>query len=196
MAAPEVWGPAAWNCIHGASEEADEPSFILLINCLQFALPCPDCREHLKKYCNDTSWSTVPLGTKHLRVKWVWELHNLVNSRLGRKSLPFDIYKRRVNAFGSRPKKEEVFCFVLVCCTYTKDVSLALCLAACFKCAPFSKWLDTATPESNTMFEHVAQQWRLMCIAEQQPLQTLGEMRHCVALTDALAPPRRPDSSS
>mmetsp|Transcript_106114 Transcript_106114/g.307016 ORF Transcript_106114/g.307016 Transcript_106114/m.307016 type:complete len:186 (-) Transcript_106114:41-598(-) len=82
---PQVWGPPAWFFLHSMTlalpehVPAEQQSAIqsLLVS-MQKTLPCPSCGEHLKKHMTELPLEPH-LGTRKGMVRWMVDLHNLVN---------------------------------------------------------------------------------------------------------------------
>ena len=116
-----VWGPPLWFSLHCLSfnypikptKDQQEYYYNFFIN-LKNILPCSYCRDNLKK-----NFEVLPLTKKVLKnrdsfSRWVYELHELVNKMLGKKSnLTFEEVRNRFEHFRSRcltnpEKKQEV----------------------------------------------------------------------------------------
>jgi hypothetical protein len=105
-----VWGPGMWHFLHTMSfnypmkptkkEKKDYREFILN---LQNVLPCGKCRDNLKN-----NFKTLPLLKKHMKnretfSKYVYELHEVVNTMLNKKSgLSYEEVRERYEHFRSR----------------------------------------------------------------------------------------------
>lgn len=105
-----VWGPSAWHYIHTISfnypikpccrEKKNYRNFILN---LRNTLPCGKCRENL-----DNNFKKHPLKMAHMKnrdtfSKYVYELHELINNMLGKKSgLTYNDVRERYEHFRSR----------------------------------------------------------------------------------------------
>jgi hypothetical protein len=109
---PSVWGPLFWHTIHiVAIGYPQNPSYAQkraakeFYESLSFLIPCPVCREHYQ-----THLQKMPL-TPHLDkredlFKWTVELHNEVNTLLGKpRLLESEVlyYYRRIGARGKNP---------------------------------------------------------------------------------------------
>ena len=108
-----VWGPSMWHYLHTMSfnfpvrptchEKRQYQTFI--IN-LQYVLPCGKCRKNLKK-----NFRKLPLTWKHMESratfsKYVYDLHEIINTMLGKKSgLTFIQVRERYEHFRSRCTK-------------------------------------------------------------------------------------------
>ena len=81
----DIWGPACWILLHTSAANIEQErlqDYVKLLRVLEFTLPCPDCRQHLKEYFEKHSPDSIsnPLEAS----KYVYELHNHVN-RITRK---------------------------------------------------------------------------------------------------------------
>ena len=110
-----VWGPGLWFFLHTisfnyphkptAKQKKQYKDFILQ---LKYILPCRYCRENLKK-----NLKALPLRKKDLKnranfSRWVYNLHELVNKMLGKKSgLTYAVVRERHEHFRSRCTKKD-----------------------------------------------------------------------------------------
>jgi hypothetical protein len=93
------WGPFVWSILHALAEksgkvvfqlyEADERrAWVQILQLTGAMLPCSDCREHYKSWLSGhtvTSIQSIPYSELKVWVRtWIWELHQNVNSRLGK----------------------------------------------------------------------------------------------------------------
>lgn len=87
----EIWGPYMWYILHTISFnypikpcEFDKTSHREFIINIKNILPCEKCRRHFQSYL-----STYPisphLDTRASLIKWVIQVHNFVNERLGKR---------------------------------------------------------------------------------------------------------------
>ncbi len=78
------WGNNIWFILHTASLYAPEPihqSFLnyrIMLESLQYLLPCPKCRNHLRANLMKISLGTCA-KTREALFTCSWELHNIVN---------------------------------------------------------------------------------------------------------------------
>jgi len=99
--APDHWGPYVWAAIHlicmGAPDvlsSADQLNYKTFFNNLANVIPCDICRTHLKE--NLEKFPIDPhLATKNELVKWSIDLHNLVNSQLGKPVVAFEVASKK-----------------------------------------------------------------------------------------------------
>lgn len=97
------WGPFVWSILHAMAEkagkvvfqlyEADERrAWIHIIQQTGEMLPCSECREHYKKWLQAhpvSSIQSMPYAdVKNWIRKWLWELHQDVNTRLDKPNIP------------------------------------------------------------------------------------------------------------
>ena len=112
-----VWGPPLWHYLHTMSfnypvkpSRADKKHYKNFILSLQYVLPCRYCRENLTK-----NLKALPLTKKDMRnrtafSKWVFKLHELINTMLGKKSgLRYCDVRERYEHFRSRCTTEKKF---------------------------------------------------------------------------------------
>jgi hypothetical protein len=106
-----VWGPAMWHVMHTISfnypiepTKEQKKEYYNFYNNLQYVLPCKYCRENLKN-----NLKKIPLDPKttmesrETLSKWVYDLHEEVNTMLGKKSnLLYEDVKVRYEMFRSR----------------------------------------------------------------------------------------------
>lgn len=104
---PQIWGPHFWYVLHLITfGYPDEPSYIdqrgyhdFFVN-LQHVIPCYNCRKHYTKHLQEHPIGPY-LNTKYNLVKWLVNLHNIVNKALN-KNLP-DITIEEAIAIHSKP---------------------------------------------------------------------------------------------
>lgn len=113
-----VWGPSLWHYLHILSfnypvkptklHKQKHKEFILN---LQYTLPCKYCRDNLKKNLKQLPLTRNALKNRENFSRWVYDLHELINKMLGKKSgLKYNEVRERYEHFRSRctlDKKEE-----------------------------------------------------------------------------------------
>ena len=112
-----VWGPSLWHYLHTMSfnypanpSTMDKKCYKNFIYNLKTVLPCKYCRINLCK-----NLKTMPLTGKHLKnrhtcSKWVYNLHELINSMLGKHSgLKYCDVRERYEHFRARCTTEKKF---------------------------------------------------------------------------------------
>ena len=105
-----VWGPSMWHFLHTMSfnyptnpSEQDKHTYRIFIQKLKYILPCGKCRKNLKK-----NFAKLPLLEKHMAnrhtfSKYVYDLHEVVNQMLGKKSgLSYRDVRNRYEHFRAR----------------------------------------------------------------------------------------------
>lgn len=99
----DVWGPKAWGFMHAISfrypetdASLEERTAILhFLNSLKLLIPCAKCRAHYASYLDDPDTGIRGTCSAHLEhresiSRWMVELHNDVNQRLGKASRSYD----------------------------------------------------------------------------------------------------------
>ena len=110
-----VWGPSLWHTLHvmsfnypvkpTAKQKKDYKRFI---NCLRCTLPCGKCRKNLKKNLKELPLKNKDLKNRETFSKWVYDLHELVNKMLNKKSgLTYEQVRERYEHFRSRCTNEK-----------------------------------------------------------------------------------------
>lgn len=110
-----TWGPPLWHVLHTISfnypvrpTRKDKKHYREFILNLKNILPCKYCRDNLKK-----NLKVLPLTNKDLKnrdkfSRWVFKLHELINTMLGKKSgLKFCDVRERYEHFRSRCTEEK-----------------------------------------------------------------------------------------
>tara|TARA_B110000908_G_C10144461_1_gene398363 strand:- start:414 stop:1052 length:639 start_codon:yes stop_codon:yes gene_type:complete len=105
-----VWGPPLWHVLHCISFNypnnptvKDKKYYRQFVMNLKNILPCKYCRDNLKK-----NFKRLPLKEKDLKnrtcfSKWIFKLHEVVNTMLGKKSgLKYCDIRERYEHFRSR----------------------------------------------------------------------------------------------
>ena len=106
-----IWGPPLWHVLHTISfnypikpSEDQKTQYYNFYNNLQNILPCRYCRENLQE-----NFKKIPLDkdevfkNRYTLSKYVYDLHELVNSMLGKTSnLTYEDVRDRYEHFRSR----------------------------------------------------------------------------------------------
>ena len=108
-----VWGPPMWHYLHTMSfnypmkptkrEKKHYRDFLLS---LQNVLPCGKCRSNLKKNFKALPLTSACMKNRYTFSRYVFELHELVNKMLKKKSgLVYEQVRERYEHFRSRCSK-------------------------------------------------------------------------------------------
>lgn len=110
-----VWGPSMWHYLHTMSfnypihpTEQDKKYYKKQILIMQYTLPCKYCRINLK-----SNFKKLPLKECHMKSRdtfsrYVYQLHELVNKMLGKKSgLSYCDVRERYEHFRARCTAKE-----------------------------------------------------------------------------------------
>ena len=102
------WGPALWMILHSSCERIGsmnikrlplEESRIWfgLLQSLRYSLPCPQCKKHYTTYSSQTPIMSV---TKDTIRRWLFNLHDEINQRTQKSSIPFEVLTRYEQPFN------------------------------------------------------------------------------------------------
>ena len=110
-----VWGPPLWHFLHVMSfnypvkpTEQDKKHYRDFICSLRYILPCRYCRENLKKNLKVLPLKNSDLKNRDKFSRWMFKLHELVNTMLGKNSgLKFCEIRERYEHFRSRCTQDQ-----------------------------------------------------------------------------------------
>lgn len=105
-----VWGPAQWHMLHTISfnypvmpTAAQKRQYRNYVLSLQHVLPCKHCRENLKKNLKKLPLTMGRMRNRDTFSRYVYELHELVNRMLDKKSnLTYCDVRERYEHFRAR----------------------------------------------------------------------------------------------
>ena len=88
-----VWGPSAWRFLHAVSfaypetptSEQQDAALQLFLS-LRHMIPCGDCCGH---YCSEIQRSPPRVESREALSRWLVDIHNRVNARLGKPQYPY-----------------------------------------------------------------------------------------------------------
>ena len=93
---PELWGPNGWKFMHYISfgypdnpTDKDKTLYKNFYYSLQDVLPCDKCANNYKKNLIDYPIDNH-LGNRDELIKWVIDIHNMVNKELDKSQLNYD----------------------------------------------------------------------------------------------------------
>ena len=117
----KIWGPAAWHFLHTISfnypvnpTAEDKKQYRDFILNLQYTLPCKYCRINLKNNFKKKPLNMCFMDSRDTFSRYIYELHELVNKMLGKKSnLTYCDVRERYEHFRSRCTEEtpKIFTF-------------------------------------------------------------------------------------
>ncbi len=103
---PDVWGPIFWQTMHIVSlGYSPEPSkrqqedAIQFYRSLQSMIPCSICRAHYAEFLQEIPVEQA-VGSRDDLITWVFQLHNKVNARLGKRQITFEEYIQSMRALS------------------------------------------------------------------------------------------------
>lgn len=116
-----VWGPAQWHFLHCISFNYpvnptinDKKNYKNYIYSLRYTLPCKYCRINLTNNLKKKPLLSCHMKNRDTFSRYIYELHELVNKMLGKKSqLTYNDVRERYEHFRSRctEEKPKIFTF-------------------------------------------------------------------------------------
>ena len=105
-----IWGPPLWHVLHTISfnypvepTSKQQLDYYKFYNNLKNILPCKYCRENLKKNLKKLPLTKAVFKNRESLSRWVFDLHEVVNKMLGKKSgLSYEMVRDRYENFRSR----------------------------------------------------------------------------------------------
>ena len=89
---PHVWGPPMWRLLNHTAWTLDPQHaqvFVHFVSTLSVLLPCRHCRDSFLVFSANAPLTPDDLTSPEVALKWVWFLHDLVNVKLQKPSIPF-----------------------------------------------------------------------------------------------------------
>jgi len=116
-----VWGPAMWHYLHTMSfnypvnpTPQDKKHYKEFVYNLRYVLPCKYCRINLTNNLKKKPLSNCHMASRATFSRYIYELHELVNKMLNKKSqLSYCDVRERYEHFRSRctEEKPKIFLF-------------------------------------------------------------------------------------
>jgi hypothetical protein len=105
-----IWGPPMWFTLHTISfnypvkpSQEDKIRYYKYFKYLGKVLPCRYCRDNFQKNLKTTNFSIDVFENRDKLSRWVYNLHETVNSMLGKKSdLSYEQVRNRFENFRAR----------------------------------------------------------------------------------------------
>ena len=105
-----VWGPSMWHFLHTMSfnypvepTQQEKNKYQCFVLSLQYVLPCKYCRMNFKKNLKQLPLTQSFLKSRGTFSKYMYDMHELVNKMLGKKSnLTYEEVRERYEHFRSR----------------------------------------------------------------------------------------------
>jgi len=112
-----VWGPPLWHYLHTMSfnypikpTSADKIHYKNFILSMRYVSPCRHCRDNLIKNFKALPLTNATMKNRRTFSRWVFKLHELVNTMLGKKSgLRYCDIRERYEHFRSRCTEDKKF---------------------------------------------------------------------------------------
>ena len=94
----KIWGPSCWYLFHGLASKIKEEDFeriktSLWGNIVEICnnLPCPECRKHVTETIIKANKQLILKNKRNLEL-FLFDFHNMVNSRKGYKLMTIEEY--------------------------------------------------------------------------------------------------------
>jgi len=105
-----IWGPALWHSLHTISfnypvkpTKEQKEYYYNFYTQLQNVLPCKYCRDNYTKNLEELPLTSSRLKNRDTFSRWLYEIHELVNKNLNKKSnLTYENVRDRYENFRSR----------------------------------------------------------------------------------------------
>ena len=111
----DIFGPTAWQFLHYVSiNYPDYPTLQDKINyknfmiSIQYILPCNLCSVNYKKHLEELPLTDEILSSRDLFIKWVIDMHNIVNKIKNKPILSYDDAIKIIFENMNKYKKKEV----------------------------------------------------------------------------------------
>jgi len=109
---PNIWGPHAWLFLHSITlgypnnpSETDKINLLNFFNVLSDVLPCKKCRNGFKSHIKEYPLTNEILSSKIKVIKWLIDIHNLVNKENNKKLLSHEnAFKELLNVYDTNNK--------------------------------------------------------------------------------------------
>ena len=115
-----IWGPSLWNSLHLITlNYPEKPSYAVrkqyydFFNNLRYIIPCIYCRKNYIEHLNEIPLEPH-LDSRQLLVKWLIDIHNLVNKTLNKPQKKFnhinDLYNDIILRLSTKKNIESENC--------------------------------------------------------------------------------------
>ena len=116
---PKIWGPFFWKTFHLSTfgypknpNELDKQTYKIFYETFMKILPCNKCATSSQKMLNDDLIKA--LESRDDLIKWGYNFHNGVNSKLELKHLEFETFMKDMNFLTSGNKLTTSVIFMIV----------------------------------------------------------------------------------
>ena len=93
---PNVWGPPLWDLLFViAFRSSDTDKMVQLFGLMERVIPCQHCRRSYSVYMKQCRLSRIQADRPDSAAAWLWTMHDMVNQKLGKIAINFDMIKKR-----------------------------------------------------------------------------------------------------
>lgn len=107
------WGPSMWTSIHAICfnypkepSPADKARYRKYFQSLSDILPCKYCRDSFKQFLKEIPMEPY-LGDREGMIYWSYRIHDRVNRKLEKRSIPFEAYVRTYEDMRAKCSKRD-----------------------------------------------------------------------------------------
>ena len=108
----QQWGPSTWHVIHMSAymypdtpTDVDKSKQMTFLTHVADILPCPTCRSHFRTHVASDKMQAA-LESKDSLFEYIVDIHNEVNVRRGRDTIPVDLVQKRWDSMAVWPDEE------------------------------------------------------------------------------------------
>lgn len=113
---PEIWGPHAWLFLHSITlnypekpTKEEKEIYKNFFNNLGKVLPCYKCQRNYEKHIEMIPITKKILSSKKRIIKWLIDIHNLVNKSNGKKEMKEkEMIKKYKKIYEEKKEKKNI----------------------------------------------------------------------------------------
>lgn len=103
---PAIWGPLFWKTMHIVSlgysltpTSEEQEGVAAFYESLTTAIPCPICKHHYAHFLKEMPVRNA-VQNRDTLIEWVFEIHNKVNTELGKATFTWEQYIASIQAMS------------------------------------------------------------------------------------------------
>lgn len=117
----EIWGAYAWKFFHLVTldypinpTQLDKYHYYQFFNSIQYVLPCGTCRKNLTEHLKNYPLTDNVLASRTSLIKWMIDLHNVVNYYIGKPMLTYQEAMNAINNFKPKKKSNTLYYIIII----------------------------------------------------------------------------------